>query len=208
MRAKLILVRHGETLGESSVRYHGRGDISLSALGPAQMRAASRFLAHEEFVCVFSSPLRRAVESANLITGPSASIIKLNEFAEIDFGLFEGLTAEEIRLRYPDHFVSWRERRFERDYAYPMGESRAAFVARVARGVDRMLAAWRATSRSSALSGSALLAAHRGVIRAVAQRLAGVEPLSELGSIQILAYDGHWHAQRVDVLDHVKDIAS
>ena len=40
--SRLILVRHGETEGESSIRYHGRTDVALSELGRAQMRLAGR----------------------------------------------------------------------------------------------------------------------------------------------------------------------
>jgi broad specificity phosphatase PhoE len=207
MKATLILVRHGETAGESSVRYHGRSDVSLSALGRAQMRAVGRFLAQEKFACVFSSPLKRATESASLIAGGTAAITTVDEFAEIDFGLFEGLTAEEIRLRYPDHFACWSERRFESSYAYPMGESRAAFASRVDRGLEQVLKTWQETGRETALGGSVLLTAHRGVIRSVARRLTGVEPLSDLGSIQVLVHDENWRVEHLDVIDHLKDIA-
>src|SRR5208282_5591650 len=40
--ARLILVRHGETEGESSIRYHGRTDVALSELGRTQMNLAGR----------------------------------------------------------------------------------------------------------------------------------------------------------------------
>src|SRR5712692_2977005 len=98
----LILVRHGETEGQSSVRYYGRTDVVLSELGRAQMRAVRVALnrAHgaPRFARVFSSPLRRALEGARLIAG-DRPIVTIDEFIEVDFGLFESLTAEEIRDR-------------------------------------------------------------------------------------------------------------
>jgi broad specificity phosphatase PhoE len=204
--ATLIMVRHGETVGESSVRYHGRSDVRLSPFGRAQMRAAARFLAQEQFVRVFSSPLKRATESAHLIAGKSAVITTIADFVEIDFGLFEGLMADEIRARYPDHFAHWEEHRFEPTYAYPLGESRAAFNARVSRGLKRMLQEWQESAGDAMLRGSALLTAHRGVIRAVARCLAGVEPVSELGSIHILAHRGNWYAERMDIIEHLRGL--
>ncbi len=101
------------------------------------------------------------------------------------FGLFEGLTADEIRERYPDHFAAWDADRLAPDYTYPEGESRAAFAARVERGLDRLLAVWTPSSHQDAL-----LVAHRGVIRAIVRKLTNQQPVVELGSIQILEFDG------------------
>ena len=56
--------------------------------------------------------------------------------------------------------------------------------------------------------GVALVVAHRGVIRIIAKRLAGVEPVIELGSIQILQRDrigDSWHAELVDVVEHLAE---
>jgi broad specificity phosphatase PhoE len=56
------------------------------------------------------------------------------------------------------------------------------------------------------LPGAALIVAHRGVIRTVTRELAGVEPVIELGSIQLLhraAPGAGWRAERLDVVDHL-----
>ena len=201
--ARLILVRHGETEGESSIRYHGRTDVPLSELGRAQMRQASRALetrhSAKKFARVFSSPLVRASEGARIVAGDSAPPVTIDEFAEVHFGLFEGLTADEIRERYPDEFARWNADRLAPTYTYPEGESRAAFAERVERGLDRMLALW--TPRD----GDALLVAHRGVIRAIVRKLTHHEPIVELGSIQILRFEGDWHAEMLDVVDHLNN---
>src|SRR5271169_483092 len=102
--SRLILVRHGETEGESSIRYHGRTDVALSELGRAQMRAAREAVGRVhgglDFARVFSSPLVRAEEGARIIAGDAADLLMIEEFAEVHFGLFEGLTAEEISQRH------------------------------------------------------------------------------------------------------------
>jgi probable phosphoglycerate mutase len=201
---KLFLVRHGETEGESSIRYHGRTDVALSESGREHMRLARRAIeAHRRgrpFAHVFSSPLVRASEGARIIAGEAASIFTIEDFAEVHFGLFEGLTADEIRERYPDHFAVWNADRLAPDYTYPEGESRAAFAARVERGLERLLATW--TPRIGA-DEDALLVAHRGVIRAIVRKLTRQEPAVELGSFHILEFDGAWHAAALDVIDHL-----
>jgi broad specificity phosphatase PhoE len=199
--ARLILVRHGETEGESSIRYHGRTDVALSELGRAQMRLARHAIETRHkvktYAQVFSSPLIRASEGAKIVAGDSTPLIAIDEFAEVHFGLFEGLTADEIRDRYPDEFARWNADRLAPTYTYPGGEGRAGFTNRVERGIERMLTMWMPRD------GNALLVAHRGVIRAIVRKLTRREPIVELGSIHILRFDGEWHVEMLDVIDHL-----
>lgn len=196
-RERLVLVRHGETVGNSSIRYYGRTDVALSELGRRQMRAASEWLADHygarHFAPVFTSPLIRAAEGARIVTGEGAAPVVIDEFAEVDFGLFEGRTAQEIAERYPEEFRRWNANRLAADFVYPGGESRRAFAERVGRGTARMLAMWEAARSAGkcAPADAGLVVAHRGVIRAVIQRMAGaaVEPRIDLASIHILERD-------------------
>jgi broad specificity phosphatase PhoE len=206
----LILVRHGETVGNSSIRYYGRTDLELSELGRAQIVAAARWLetrfGASKFAPVFSSPLRRAIESARLITGCATVPRQIAEFVEGDFGLFESLTADEIRARYPAEFERWNRDRLDAGYTYPGGENRAAFTARVECGIERMLAI---LNRFGSAPQRALVVAHRGVIRAMVRRLAGGEPHIELGSIHILCRDSRqlpWRADALDVTEHLESL--
>jgi broad specificity phosphatase PhoE len=199
--SRLVLVRHGETVGNSSIRYYGRTDVELAELGRLQMRAAARALT-EEFRCarymsVFASPLRRAQEGARIIAGDATEVITIDEFREVDFGNFEGLTADEIAARFPAEFAHWERDRLAPDYAYPGGESRAGFSARIGRGMERMWSQWQ--------SGLTLVVAHRGVIRAITCILTGAEPVIELGSIQLLACDGanQWAIEKLDFTAHL-----
>ena len=209
--ARLILVRHGETEGESSIRYHGRTDVPLSELGREQMRRAGRAIETRggiKFARVFSSPLVRASEGARIVAGGTAplavgraaapAMVTIDEFAEVHFGLFEGLTADEIRERYPDEFARWNADPRASTYTYPDGENRADFTNRVERGLERMLSLW------TPQDDDALLVAHRGVIRAIVRKLTCHEPIVELGSIQILSFDGGgWRAEMLDLADHL-----
>ncbi len=224
----LLLVRHGETVGNSSIRYFGRTDLELSELGRAQMRAARRWLRSRfgavRFAPVIASPLRRAMEGATIIARPDGSIVEIEEFVEVDFGRFEGLTAEEIAARYPAEFEHWNRNRLDPAFSYPGGESRGNFIDRVERGIQRMLSVIDQSSTPALASCAAaapptaaddsqpsagevvLMVAHRGVIRIVCDRLAGVEPRIDLGSIQILEADsstGSWHTVAIDVVEHL-----
>lgn len=160
------------------------------------MRAAREWLAEHfrarRFALVFTSPLNRASEGARIIAGDDVIPLVIDEFAEVDFGLFEGLTAEEIAEHYPDEFGRWNANRLAADFVYPDGESRMVFAERVTRGTARMLATWGEALRAGRcrMADAALVVAHRGVIRTVIQRMAGVvEPRIDLASIHILELD-------------------
>ena len=211
MGGRLILVRHGETVGNSSIRYFGRTDVPLSDLGRAQMLAVAKWLKPNlrinHFDTVFASPLCRASEGARLIAGASVTVVEIEEFVEVDFGLFEGLTADEIRERHPIEFDLWNRDRLDPGFTYPRGESRAAFMERVGCGIERVLELY------DAAASTALIVAHRGVIRAITQRLAEVAPTIELGSIQMLrreenpqGHGGKWDAAIIDMVDHLKGL--
>jgi broad specificity phosphatase PhoE len=216
----LALVRHGETVGNSSIRYHGRTDVELSNLGRRQMRAAQSWLkihlAGSRRGPIVASPLRRAAEGASIIAGGATPIIEIEEFVEVDFGRFEGLTAAEIEARYPVDFARWNRDRLDPGFTYPAGESRREFTLRVERGIQRMLElidrpapAAQSTPTTPTPDEAAIVVAHRGVIRIIANRLAGVTPQIELGSIQILQRDnaaGSWHLHDLDIVDHLAGI--
>jgi broad specificity phosphatase PhoE len=163
---RIVIIRHGETLGESSIRYWGATDVTLSPEGRDQMRAARRRLPDECFDTIVSSPLARAWEGARIIW-PTGAILLERDFCEIDFGEWEGWTAEEIEARNPAGFQAWREA--AADFGFPGGERRSDFQARVQRGIDRML---------KSHFESALIVIHHGVIRAIVEYLTG-EPLEQ-----------------------------
>lgn len=212
----LVLVRHGETEGESSIRYHGRNDVALSELGRVQMVAARREIesrfGNTGFDHIFATPLSRAMEGAKLVAGHDANIITVEDFIEVHFGLFEGLTKEEIQARHPIEFEKWRADPLSPSYTYPEGESRAAFAERVERGLATTLKLIEAAKRTE--SERALIVAHRGVIRTIVRALTGAEPAVDLGSIQILARQsltGHilardslWHPLVLDLISHLQ----
>lgn len=184
---RMILVRHGETEGQSSIRYYGATDIPLSELGRDQVRRARERIVDLPFEAVFASSLSRAAESARILA-PAHPITIEADFREVDFGRWEGLTREEIAALDPELFAIWQKdlARFD----YPGGERRADFRARIARGLERV----RAVDASSVL-----VVAHKGVVRTLHELLSG-ETLAasepELGGIVSLWRDrtGRWRS--------------
>lgn len=186
---RFLLVRHGETDGESSVRYHGAGDVTLSDEGREQMRRACVELNRVPFDLVVASPLQRAWRSAWILSR-GAPVRLEADLREVDFGRWEGRTDEEIRESDPDLYQEWKSGK--EDFAYPGGESRAAFRERVRRGLDRLLAA---DARN------VLLVAHKGVVRLLAEELTGEKPAAEEpalgGAIEVTRRpDGSWFRGR------------
>ena len=177
---RIVMIRHGETVGNSSERLHGAADVALSDEGRAQMRAAARSLRHEVFDVVAASPLQRSWQSAAVVA-PCASVQLVPEFREIDFGRWEGMSLDEVRASDPVGYREWQAR--TPGFEYPGGERRAAFRERVGRGLARV---------EETGARGALLIVHKGVIRTIAELLgapvAGSAP--ELGESVALSRDG------------------
>lgn len=111
MKTKLLLIRHGETAWNAEHRIQGQLDIPLSPLGMLQAARLAECLANEPIEAVYSSGQSRAW----LTAAPAAARLGLQVIAEPrlrerSFGIFEGLTLDEIAARYPAEFIRWRER--------------------------------------------------------------------------------------------------
>lgn len=156
---RIVVLRHGETVGQSSIRYYGATDIALSGLGADQVAAAGRSLGSQRFDLVIASPLQRAWQSARILA-PGHGIRLEAGFREIDFGHWEGLTKEEIEAKDPSGYAQWQQEGIE--FNFPGGETRVGFRERVNAGLDRSL---MQPVRSM------LISAHKGIVRTIAERL-------------------------------------
>jgi broad specificity phosphatase PhoE len=133
---RLILLRHGEPDEIVHGRCYGRLDPGLSHRGREQMRQAWVLLKDECPSAIYSSPSRRAVESTALssIDRPAATVDE--RLREIDFGAFEGLTYDEISIRYPQTYNQWMTR--PTDVVFPDGECFATMAGRVHEALDQI----------------------------------------------------------------------
>ena len=129
MTTELVLIRHGQTVWNSEHRMQGQRNSALSELGRAQARALAKRLQSESFDYLYSSDLDRALETARTIAQATGHEIRIDaRLRERSFGLFEGLTRDEMKERHPAEYARFRER--DPDYCMPGGESLRAFHAR------------------------------------------------------------------------------
>ena len=103
---RLILVRHAESKMQGC--YLGRVDPSLSVQGRAQAATLARRMAGESLAAVYSSSLKRALATAQMIAAPHGlEVSVIAELAELDFGDWDGLTYQEIAEVAPHRFNRW-----------------------------------------------------------------------------------------------------
>jgi broad specificity phosphatase PhoE len=119
----LYCVRHGQSIYNAEGRIQGHCDVGLSPLGLQQSEALAEALAERPIDAVYSSPLRRAAETA----GPVAEKLRLPlrtdpRLMEIHAGIFQGKRSEEVRRLYPVESALWRQG--DMDFRIPGGESR------------------------------------------------------------------------------------
>lgn len=139
--ARLILVRHGETEWNKSLRYQGQSDVPLSEYGIEQAARVGECLAGEKIDVIYSSDLSRARVTAEIIASRHGTVeIRQSVLLrEIDFGEAEGMVFAEIKQRYPgiaSDFRAWATR--SPAVQVPGGESIAQLAARVARFAEKI----------------------------------------------------------------------
>jgi alpha-ribazole phosphatase len=157
MTSRIWLVRHGEPAGMRG-RCYGKLDIGLSAAGRTQMERAAECLKAEQLEAIYASPRLRTMESARIVAGFHECGYREDAgLSEIDFGDFEGLTYDEIAVRYPAIYRQWMEAPTE--VQFPHGESFAAMRVRVLRAFEAI--------REQHEGRTVAIVTHGGVIRIV-----------------------------------------
>jgi probable phosphoglycerate mutase len=154
--AVIVVVRHGETEWSLSGQHTSRTNLPLTPAGRDRAAALAQLLAGYSFALVLSSPLRRALETAE-IAGLKDQVVIDEDLREWDYGEYEGLTTPQIRERRPDWNL-WRD-------GCPGGESPAHVGARA----DLVLA------RLAGAGGDAAAFAHGHILRVLAARWAEME---------------------------------
>jgi broad specificity phosphatase PhoE len=129
---RLILVRHGETLANRDFRYIGMRDDLLSETGSAQAQLLAKALVILPVTAVYSSPLQRAVQTAQPIAEKHALAVRLeDDLRECSFGDWEGLSRTEVLARSAEDqrlLQAWEQ---NPEIAPPEGESFSAVLRRV-----------------------------------------------------------------------------
>jgi broad specificity phosphatase PhoE len=130
-RRRVVLWRHGQTAWNLEHRFQGKSDIPLDDTGVAQAERAARLLAALRPTAILSSPLQRAVRTADSLAAVTGlPVAEDPDLAERGGGAWEGLTNAEIRLRYPAEYAVWQP---------PDGETGAEVAKRVGAALDRAI---------------------------------------------------------------------
>lgn len=131
----IFLVRHGETEYNRQNRFNGRSDSPLTEIGIDEARRHGRVLREQNVndIRFVSSPLGRALHTAELIGEelgvPRTGIEVETCLTEISFGVWEGLTIDEIETSYPGEWDNRHRNMWT--YAMPQGESYEMVARRV-----------------------------------------------------------------------------
>jgi 2,3-bisphosphoglycerate-dependent phosphoglycerate mutase len=104
----ILLARHGETDWNRDNRFQGHADPPLNETGRTQARALAKTLAGEPLSAVYTSPLRRAAETAETVAAVHGLDVEVDDgLREVDVGSWEGLTRAELEEHYPAQFGRW-----------------------------------------------------------------------------------------------------
>lgn len=154
----LLLVRHGETAWNAEHRIQGHLDIPLSPHGIRQAAQLAERLANEPIDAIYSSQLARAWLTAEAVAGRTGATLTAEaRLCERCFGIFEGLTLDEIATRHPERFRQWRER--DPRWAIEGGESGQQLIDRVLAALHEIVERHRGAT--------VLVVSHGGVLDVV-----------------------------------------
>jgi broad specificity phosphatase PhoE len=139
----LLLVRHAETVDNLAQRLSGWTDSELSERGEEQVRRLADHFnrAHGHAAALYASPLIRARKTAEAIGALTGHVPIFDaDLREMHFGEVDGRTLEEVRASHA-HLLAGDEDASQDDFGWPGGESRAEFVARTGRVLERIATA-------------------------------------------------------------------
>ena len=154
----LYLIRHGETYFNLENRIGG--DSSLTGNGRLQAEALAKYFSKKDIPLIFTSEKKRTIQTAEYIKAlqKNCTIIPLAEFNEINSGICESMSYEEIRREMPHVYNARKKDKY--NYIYPEGESYATMKQRIERGINKVL-------YLSAISKNIMIIGHRAANRMI-----------------------------------------
>ena len=162
---ELILARHGETEWNVEEVFRGRIDVELNEIGLKQAELLGAFLSRFEIEKVFSSPLKRALRTAQAVADyQRLQVEPTPTLVDFDFGDWQGLSLKEVRAKYENLFREWMERPHQ--VRIPNGESLDEVRNRALGLVDSVL---------SQHEGRVVLVSHRVINKVLILALLGLD---------------------------------
>ncbi|WP_159944514.1 MULTISPECIES: histidine phosphatase family protein [unclassified Nocardiopsis] len=172
---RLALVRHGRTALNAGNRFQGQSNAPLDPSGVSQARGIARSLTPHRWSAVYSSTMLRAEATADIIARRlGLPHTCLPELRERDLGVLDGTDREEFARRHPD---AVRRLLADPGFAPPGGESGEVALARLCRGLDRVV---RAPGHPP--DQTVLVVTHGGVLGLLARALPGPHDAGVVGN--------------------------
>ena len=201
----LHCVRHGESLYNAEGRVQGQSDVPLSDLGRRQGEAAAGALAGLDIDALYSSPLRRAIQTAECVAARLGLEIRTDpRLKEVDAGVFQDKLRTDLAELYPEDLARWTSG--DPDFTIPGGESRRALAQRGCQALEAIRQAGH--ERVAVVSHGRLLVV---TLEAMADFPEGRSPESlQNGSITTLRFnaDGRAHVESINQVDHLADVGT
>ena len=201
--SKLILARHGETLWNVGKVFRGRVDVDLDELGIKQAELLGKYLGNWELEAIYSSPVKRALDTANIVARYQKVAARIAEgLIDFDYGEWQSLPEQEVKRLYPAILNEWHDNPGK--VKMPGGESLEDVKRRAVKVVNDVLPRHQ---------GNVLLVSHRVVIKVLICYLLGLDNSHfwnishDVGGITIFNYaDGRFVLTRHNDTSHLREL--
>ncbi len=188
---KILLIRHGESLGNAVRRFLGHTDLDLSALGYEQAEKTAELLSTVKIDKVYSSSLIRAYNTAL----PHARlrglpVIPSDELRELYAGDWEGMYVDDIIARFGDtYLIDWRE--YFGTFTVPRGENMQELANRIYNEVLRIAKENEGKTLLIGTHAAALRSFWGKITKTYPEKLASVYPFPSNASVSVVYFDGN-----------------
>jgi broad specificity phosphatase PhoE len=200
---ELILARHGETVWNVEKIYRGRADVNLDEVGIKQADLLGKYLSSWKLEAIYSSPLKRATDTANIIARYQKIGVQIAEgLVDFDYGEWQSLPEKEVKKLYPALLNEWHNNPHK--VRMPAGESLEDVRNRAIEVVNDVLSKYQ---------GSVVLVSHRVVNKVLICSLLGLDNShfwnikQDVGGITIFDYvDGRFVLTRHNDTSHLREL--
>ncbi len=182
---EIILVRHGETEWNRQIIFRGRADIELSETGAKQAELLAKYLSQAGVAAIYSSPLKRALKTAEAIASYHRLDIKTTSgLIDFDYGKWQGLPHQVVKASYQELYAAWLKSPHR--VKMPAGESLDDVTKRAIGVVDEVIGQHE---------GTVVLVSHRVVNKVLICALMGLDNShfwnikQDVGAITIFTYE-------------------
>jgi len=162
---EIILARHGETEWNVEEIFRGRIDIELNETGIKQARLLAEYLSDVEIQAIYSSPLKRALRTAEIIASYHKLDIEITPgLIDFNYGQWQGLPHQEVEDKYKELYTKWTNSPDQ--VKIPEGESLDEVRGRARGVVNDVIAKYK---------GAVVLVSHRVVNKVLICALLGLD---------------------------------